>query len=134
MPEDNFQLNTPALPGTVMPFSAEAEQAVLGAVLLEPDCLSTVAEMLPRADYFYQVNNRTIYSAMLDMFTAGQPVDLVTLLEHLREEENFDEGSGKVYLMQRAAFWMTPWRTPAKPRSSWIPPSSAFLTSARARR
>jgi len=52
MPEDNFQLNTPALPGTVMPFSAEAEQAVLGAVLLEPDCLSTVAEMLPRADYF----------------------------------------------------------------------------------
>ena len=47
MPEDNFQLNTPALPGTVMPFSAEAEQAVLGAVLLEPDCLSTVAEMLP---------------------------------------------------------------------------------------
>ena len=159
MPEDNFQLNTPALPGTVMPFSAEAEQAVLGAVLLEPDCLSTVAEMLPRADYFYQVNNRTIYSAMLDMFTAGQPVDLVTLLEHLREEENFDEGSGKVYLMQlaqlvpsvsnveryctivrvcsfrrRAAFWMTPWRTPAKPRSSWILPSSAFLTSARARR
>ena len=102
MPEDNFQLNTPALPGTVMPFSAEAEQAVLGAVLLEPDCLSTVAEMLPRADYFYQVNNRTIYSAMLDMFTAGQPVDLVTLLEHLREEENFDEGSGKVYLMQLA--------------------------------
>ena len=72
MPEDNFQLNTPALPGTVMPFSAEAEQAVLGAVLLEPDCLSTVAEMLPRADYFYQVNNRTIYSAMLDMFTAGR--------------------------------------------------------------
>lgn len=63
MPEDNFQLNTPALPGTVMPFSAEAEQAVLGAVLLEPDCLSTVAEMLPRADYFYQVNNRTIYSS-----------------------------------------------------------------------
>ena len=102
MPEDNFQLNTPALPGTVMPFSAEAEQAVLGAVLLEPDCLSTVAEMLPRADYFYQVNTRTIYSAMLDMFTAGQPVDLVTLLEHLREEENFDEGSGKVYLMQLA--------------------------------
>ena len=74
----------------------------VGAVLLEPDCLSTVAEMLPRADYFYQVNNRTIYSAMLDMFTAGQPVDLVTLLEHLREEENFDEGSGKVYLMQLA--------------------------------
>ena len=176
MPEDNFQLNTPALPGTVMPFSAEAEQAVLGAVLLEPDCLSTVAEMLPRADYFYQVNNRTIYSAMLDMFTAGQPVDLVTLLEHLREEENFDEGSGKVYLMQLAqlvpsvsnveryctivrdrydlrmliqaargilddamedtggTFSATPARGSRTPLCCWIPPSSAFLTSARARR
>ena len=48
MPEENFQLNTPALPGTVMPFSAEAEQAVLGAVLLEPDCLSTVTRNLCR--------------------------------------------------------------------------------------
>ena len=74
MPEDNFQLNTPALPGTVMPFSAEAEQAVLGAGLLEPDCLSTVAEMPPRSDYFYQFINRSTYRAMLDMFPPGQAV------------------------------------------------------------
>ena len=39
---------------------------------------------------------------MLEMFTAGKPVDLVTLLERLREEDTFDEGSGKVYLMQLA--------------------------------
>lgn len=86
----------------VLPFSAEAEQSVLGAVLLEPVCLSTVAELLPRADYFYQVNNRLIYGAMLEMFTAGKPVDLVTLLERLRDEDTFDEGTGKVYLMQLA--------------------------------
>ena len=86
----------------VLLFSAEAEQSVLGAVLLEPSCLSTVAELLPRAEYFYQVNNRLIYSVMLEMFTAGKPVDLVTLLERLREEDTFDEGSGKVYLMQLA--------------------------------
>lgn len=102
MADGNFELNTAAVPGMVLPFSAEAEQSVLGAVLLEPSCLSIVAEMLPRADYFYQVNNRLIYSVMLEMFTAGKPVDLVTLLERLREEETFDEGTGKVYLMQLA--------------------------------
>lgn len=100
MADGSFELNTAAVPGMVLPFSAEAEQSVLGAVLLEPSCLSTVAELLPRAEYFYQVNNRLIYSVMLEMFTAGKPVDLVTLLERLREEDTFDEGSGKVYLMQ----------------------------------
>lgn len=102
MADGNFELNTAAVPGMVLPFSAEAEQSVLGAVLLEPSCLSIVAEMLPRADYFYQVNNRLIYGVMLEMFTAGRPVDLVTLLERLREEDTFDEGTGKVYLMQLA--------------------------------
>ena len=42
-------LNTQAQPGMQMPFSEEAEQSVLGAVLLDPQCLSTVAEILPRA-------------------------------------------------------------------------------------
>ena len=102
MTDANFELNTLAVPGMVLPFSAEAEQSVLGAVLLEPSCLSIVAEMLPRSDFFYQVNNRTIYSAMLEMFTAGKPVDLVTLLERLRDEDTFEEGTGKVYLMQLA--------------------------------
>jgi len=102
MSDTHFELNTPAVPGMVLPFSAEAEQSVLGAVLLDPSCLTIVAEMLPRADYFYQVNNRTIYGAMLEMFTAGRPVDLVTLLERLRDEDTFDEGTGKVYLMQLA--------------------------------
>ena len=102
MADGIFELNTAAVPGMVLPFSAEAEQSVLCAVLLEPSCLSTVAELLPRAEYFYQVNNRLIYGVMLEMFTAGKPVDLVTLLERLREEDSFDEGTGKVYLMQLA--------------------------------
>ena len=43
-------LNTSAIPGMNLPFSPEAEQSVLGAVLLDPSCLSTVAELLPRAE------------------------------------------------------------------------------------
>lgn len=93
---------TGAVPGVILPFSAEAEQSVLGAILLEPDCLTTVAEMIPRAEYFYQVNNQLIYSAMLDMFTVGKPVDFVTVLDYLKGTGDFDEGSGKVYLTQLA--------------------------------
>ena len=92
----------PAQPGMSMPFSLEAEQSVLGAVLLEPSCLSTVVDILPRAEYFYAVNNRMIYAAMMEMFALGQPVDFVTVLERLKEETDFDEATGKVYLTQLA--------------------------------
>ena len=85
-----------------MPFRPHAEQPVLGAVLLEPSCLSTVVDILPRAEYFYAVNNRMIYAAMMEMFALGQPVDFVTVLERLKEEKDFDEATGKVYLTQLA--------------------------------
>lgn len=88
--------------GTQLPFSYEAEQSVLGAILLESSCLNAVMEILPRADYFYQVNNRMIYETMLEMFTEGKPIDYITVLERLRENEGFDETTGKVYLMQLA--------------------------------
>lgn len=98
----NYGLNTSAVPGLVLPFSPEAEQSVLGAILLDPQCLSIVAELLPRSEYFYQVNNQLIYSAMIDMFTLGRPVDFVTVLEYLKGTKDFDDGSGKVYLAQLA--------------------------------
>ena len=85
-----------------MPFSPEAEQSVLGAILLDSSCLDRVAEILPRPDYFYQVNNGKIYDVMLDMFTQGKPVDFVTVLEKLKEDRSFDEANGRLYLMQLA--------------------------------
>ena len=85
-----------------LPFSPEAEHSVLGAVLLDSSCLDRVAELLPRPEYFYQVNNSLIYSVMLDMFTMGLPVDFVTVLEKLKEQKGFDEASGKTYLLQLA--------------------------------
>lgn len=88
--------------GMDLPFSPEAEQSVLGAVLLDSTCLDRVAEILPRPDYFHQVNHVLIYGAMLEMFTLGQPVDFVTVLERLKETPRFDESAGKTYLMQLA--------------------------------
>ena len=95
-------LYSQAQPGLDMPFSLEAEQSVLGAILLDQECLSTVAEMLPRAEYFYAVNNQMIYGAMLEMYTLGQPVDFVTVLEKLREVKEFDRETGRVYLTSLA--------------------------------
>ncbi|RKJ41066.1 replicative DNA helicase [Acutalibacter sp. 1XD8-33] len=95
-------LNTQAQPGVQVPFSLEAEQSVLGAVLLDAQCLSVIAEILPRAEYFYAVNNQLIYGAMLEMYTLGQPVDFVTVLEKLREVPEFDRETGRVYLTQLA--------------------------------
>ena len=85
-----------------MPFSLEAEQSVLGAILLESSCLPIVTEILPRPDYFYAVNNRLIYGAMQELFTLGRPVDFITVLEKLKENSDFEEATGKVYLTQLA--------------------------------
>lgn len=106
MPENSSTgtLHTQSVPGMAMPFSPEAEQSVLGAILLDSSCMDRVTEYIPRAEYFYQVNNALIYEAMLSLFTAGRPVDFVTVLEQLKENGDFDESSGKVYLMQLAQF------------------------------
>ncbi len=100
--EPERYLDTQAQPGLSMPFNLDAEQSVLGAVLLDAECLSVVAEVLPRAEYFYAVNNQLIYGAMLEMYTLGQPVDFVTVLEKLRETPDFDQEQGRVYLVQLA--------------------------------
>ncbi len=101
---DRFDNTSQAVPGLSLPFSSEAEQSVLGAVLLDSSCLDRVTEILPRSEFFYQVSNRMIYEAMLMLFTAGKPVDFVTVLETLKENPDFEEGEGRVYLMQLAQF------------------------------
>lgn len=88
--------------GLQLPYSPEAEQSVLGAILLDSKCMDTVAEILPRSDYFHLVNHKLIYEIMLEKFTLGQPVDYITVLERLKNEESFDEATGKTYLLQLA--------------------------------
>ena len=95
-------LHTSGQPGWAVPFSLEAEQSVLGAILLEPSCLNVVMDLLPREEYFYGVNNQLIYGAMREMFVLGEPVDFVTVLEKLKENRDFDQDTGKVYLTQLA--------------------------------
>lgn len=85
-----------------MPFSLEAEQSVLGAILIDPPCLIRIMEII-RAECFYRQQHRQIFSVMVRMFTAGSPLDFITILEQVRNEEIFEsEQDAKVYLAQLA--------------------------------
>lgn len=89
--------------GLNLPFSPEAEQAVLGAIIIDSDaCMSKVVSILNKPDYFYVATHRVIYSAMMTMFNLSQDIDFVTLLETLKRDKEFDETTGKTYLMDLA--------------------------------
>ena len=65
-----------------MPFALEAEQSVLGAILLDPEKISQVAESLRESD-FYLPEHREIYAAMRDLFVQSRTIDVVTLIDML---------------------------------------------------
>ncbi len=88
--------------GFRLQYSLEAEQSVLGSILIDSSCLNKVAEILIHPDYFYLANHKAIYSAMIDMFTIGQPVDYITVLDKLRIQDDVDSTNFKSYLLQLA--------------------------------
>ena len=85
-----------------LPFSLEAEQAVLGSILLEPSCLNTVAMTL-KAEHFYLQQHREIYTHMLALdASSGGKLDALLLLHSLKEDQLFTDEAGKNYLYQLA--------------------------------
>ncbi len=79
------------------PQNIEAEQMVLGAILIENDSLNKVIETLS-ADDFYKDTHRRIFSLMLDMFETGDAIDLVTLSDALRGKTGLESVGGASYL------------------------------------
>lgn len=85
-----------------LPYNLEAEQSVLGAVLVDAGCLSVVLDEL-RPESFYRPEHQQIFEIMVRLFTTARPVDYVTVLEVARSEEVFaSENDAKVYLAQLA--------------------------------
>lgn len=87
------------LDGGRLPYSVEAEQAVLGSVLIDPSCLNEIAVQM-KTEYFYIPQHREIYSAMSAMYELSQTIDFVSLLEKLKSDGVYDESGGKEYLTQ----------------------------------
>lgn len=70
----------------ILPHNAEAEQSVIGAILLDADAIITVSELLLPED-FYTLQFKTLYNGMLSLYQEGKPIDPVTLQNKLREQE-----------------------------------------------
>ena len=84
--------------GINLPYNMQAEQSVLGAVLLKPETLTDLVEII-RPEMFYTRQNAQIYSEMLRLFTADQTIDFVTLLDAVISDGVFPSADeAKVYL------------------------------------
>ena len=81
------------------PHSLEAEQAVLGSILIDSRCVNDIVGLV-RPDDFYLQTNRDIYETMFEMFSFSQTIDPVTVLEKMRERGVFDEQNSAKYIMQ----------------------------------
>lgn len=84
-----------------LPYSLDAEQAVLGAVLKDPSCLPTVSDML-KIEHLYLPQHKAIYTAILNIDTMGGKIDPLVVLEELKQEGVYDDIGGKTYLMKIA--------------------------------
>ena len=87
------------LEGGRLPYSVEAEQSVLGSVIIDPQCLNEIAVQM-KTEYFYIPQHREIYSKMSAMYELSQTIDFVSLLEKLKSDGVYDEAGGKAYLTQ----------------------------------
>ena len=84
--------------GREMPHSVEAEQTVLGAVLLDSELLGTVMNYV-KPESFYVSKHRQLFSIIIRLFTLGVDSDIITVLDEAVREGIFeDSGSGKEYL------------------------------------
>ena len=81
----------------VPPHSSEAEQSVLGAILIDKDAIIEVAGFL-RPEHFYENHNAQVFDAMLTLYEKREPIDLVTLSEILKKKKVLTEIGGMAYL------------------------------------
>ncbi len=82
-----------------IPQSTEAEQAVIGSMLIDPECVPSVIEQL-HPDDFYIEENRRIFETIYSMFNNAMRIDAVTVLDQLKSVGVYDDAGGRAYLMQ----------------------------------
>jgi len=82
-----------------MPHSTEAEMSVLGAVLIDGRRITDIIGLVKSED-FYIADNAEIFEAMLGLWSAGEDIDLVSLIEQLRRRGTYDRIGGRAYMAQ----------------------------------
>ena len=85
----------------VPPHSIEAEQSVLGSMLIDPESWDKVAELVTETD-FYNRSHQTIFRAIVRLLNTNQPIDLITVSEELEKHDELDDAGGFAYLGELA--------------------------------
>ena len=91
----NFDL----LGGNITPFSAEAEQSILGSVLIAPESMDKLSGSI-KTEHFYIHQHQEIYNVLSDMYALNRVIDPVTVLNELKERGVYDDAGGKAYITQ----------------------------------
>ncbi len=90
-----------ALTSRVPPHSIEAEQSLIGSLLLDKDAMIKVGDIVTPDD-FYRDAHRIIFEAILDLFRKHEPVDLLSLASKLSDQKNLESIGGRTYLLELA--------------------------------
>ena len=85
----------------VPPHSAEAEESVLGSILLDPEAINVAMEKL-RAEDFYRGGNTAVFAAMLDLTDRRDPIDVITVSQRMRALGTLEQAGGVARLAQLA--------------------------------
>jgi len=83
--------------GRIPPHSIEAEQSVLGAMILDKEAINMAVEMIKPED-FYKEANKEIFEAIINLYNKNEPVDLITLAEELKRRGTLESVGGVTYL------------------------------------
>src|SRR3712207_6349346 len=86
----------------VPPQNLDAEESVLGAMMLSPGAIGAVSEILDAGD-FYRESHAKIYRAAVALYARGEPVDAITLVDELEERGELDAVGGRVRVHELAA-------------------------------
>jgi replicative DNA helicase len=86
----------------VPPQNLDAEESVLGAMMLSPGAIGAVSEVLSASD-FYRESHAKIYRAALTLYGRGEPVDAITLVDELDQRGELEDAGGKVRIHELAA-------------------------------
>ena len=85
--------------GKLPPQAIDMEEAVLGALMLEKDALTAVVDILSPGS-FYKDAHGLIYEAILDLFNAGEPIDLLTVVNQLRKNGSLELAGGVIFITE----------------------------------
>src|SRR3990167_9652485 len=79
------------------PQDIDAEQSVLGSLLIDKDAIVKIADIITTGD-FYRKSHEIIFQAILDLYSKNEPIDLLTVSSRLKEKKQFKEIGGMSYL------------------------------------